>query len=599
MFSAPDVCEAERFEAPGHVQPHAALLCLDSSLLTILSVSANIGELFPVFAGLAAGAHLPELPDEAIQSLGQAVAAPGGAHIEFVLSATHCPPRGAWAVAHRQGDVVYLELEPLEADDLELGAVLVQLRTTLSMIAATQTVADAASVLAEGVRLLTGMERVMVYRFDEFNDGEVVAEAVSPSLDVRFLHLHFPAADIPSRARQLYLRMPGRFSPQRSFEPSRLMPVAHPRTHAPFDIGRCYCRPLSPVHRQYLENLEVDSSMSLSIVENDNLWGLVIGHHRSAHRVTIKGRQLALALAVAFATHLGATEKSTERAEAALYQALHVNFLEQAAVAGNIYDFLASPDSRATKLFPGVCGMAVIHQLRGSPEAVSVQTSGIVPPAASIIHLAALTRPMLQDGFFITDRIRQAVGAFEDDDRAAGMLAITFGEDGAMLLLFAQEAAQVVEWGGASPEVIRQQKEQGVYLPRRSFSRWIEEYRERSMPWPRWVAELVPGLAKGLDGIARSLRPDIVEFRHRLEALTERERMVLVDIAMGQSTKAIAHKYGLSTRTVDGHRARIASKLGVTRASLLTRLAFESGLVGKQDIEWAHTAAQGVDASSS
>ena len=59
--------------------------------------------------------------------------------------------------------------------------------------------------LAESVRELTGFDRVLVYRFDEDQHGEVVAEARADDLE-SYLGLHYPESDIPRQARELYLR---------------------------------------------------------------------------------------------------------------------------------------------------------------------------------------------------------------------------------------------------------------------------------------------------------------------------------------------------------------------------------------------------------
>ncbi|MGE5506322.1 MAG: GAF domain-containing protein, partial [Actinomycetota bacterium] len=329
---SPDACDAEIIEAPGCIQPHAALLCLDGATFQVLAASANL-------AALA-----PELADNASELVGLLPGTVDEAGCDLVVPARICPPHGGWAFAHRRGDVVHVEIEPLAAEDLQPRMPVPGLHAAVAALGGCAGPEEAAALLARHVRAITGMERVLVYRLEDSGDGEVVAEAVAEGLD-SFLHFHFPAADIPARARDLYRRSPARFAPSRAYRPVALEPAVHPGTGQPFDIGACFCRSLSPVHRDYLANLGVDGSLSLSIVEDGRLWGLVIGHHRQPHRVPIFARHQALTLAAAFAIHVGATERARERDLRALHQALRTQFLRRAEARGDLSRHLVDPAS--------------------------------------------------------------------------------------------------------------------------------------------------------------------------------------------------------------------------------------------------------------
>lgn len=65
-----------------------------------------------------------------------------------------------------------------------------------------------------------------------------------------------------------------------------------------------------------------------------------------------------------------------------------------------------------------------------------------------------------------------------------------------------------------------------------------------------------------------------------LDELTTREREVLKGIAEGLSSKDIASRFDISTRTVETHRANLMRKLAVRSVAQLVRLAIREGLVG-------------------
>jgi DNA-binding NarL/FixJ family response regulator len=66
---------------------------------------------------------------------------------------------------------------------------------------------------------------------------------------------------------------------------------------------------------------------------------------------------------------------------------------------------------------------------------------------------------------------------------------------------------------------------------------------------------------------------------HAAEHLTTRELEVLQLIAIGETTKAIARRYGCQPKTVENHRGRILAKLGVNNTPAAITLGFQRGLI--------------------
>lgn len=64
-----------------------------------------------------------------------------------------------------------------------------------------------------------------------------------------------------------------------------------------------------------------------------------------------------------------------------------------------------------------------------------------------------------------------------------------------------------------------------------------------------------------------------------LEALTARERDVLVRIARGLTNKETAAELGISSRTAEAHRDSLMKKLGIRTVAGLTRFAIEQGMM--------------------
>lgn len=65
--------------------------------------------------------------------------------------------------------------------------------------------------------------------------------------------------------------------------------------------------------------------------------------------------------------------------------------------------------------------------------------------------------------------------------------------------------------------------------------------------------------------------------RARIEALSGRQREVLIEMAAGKLNKQIAYALGISERTVKMHRAAVMIALGVNSSTDAIRIAVEAG----------------------
>jgi two-component system, chemotaxis family, sensor kinase Cph1 len=155
---------------------------------------------------------------------------------------------------------------------------------------AAPTLSELLNEAATGVRSMTGFDRVMIYRFAESHEGEVVAEARAEDIE-SFLGLWYPASDIPEQARRLYLLNPSRNVVDVEYTPAPILPVINPDSHRPADMSFAGLRSVSPIHCEYLKNMGVAASMSISIILDGKLWGLVTCHHRSPNFVAYEVRK--------------------------------------------------------------------------------------------------------------------------------------------------------------------------------------------------------------------------------------------------------------------------------------------------------------------
>jgi chemotaxis family two-component system sensor kinase Cph1 len=212
------------------------------------------------------------------------------------------------AVIHVHDDRLIVELERREPPPTDLASVALLAQHTISQLRSRKTITTLLREAVSTVRHLTGFDRVMAYRFHPDDSGEVVAEECLPTLEP-FLHRRFPASDIPPQARALYVRNPLRLIAD--VDDDQVPIDAEEATARPLDLSYSMLRSVSPIHIEYLRNIIVQASMSLSIVVHGRLWGLIACHHGKRHRVPYAVRMTCDALSqVLSASVQGNVERS-------------------------------------------------------------------------------------------------------------------------------------------------------------------------------------------------------------------------------------------------------------------------------------------------
>jgi two-component system, chemotaxis family, sensor kinase Cph1 len=460
-------CADEPIAVPGAVQPHGVLIAVTEPDLDVVVASANAADLLgrtpDNLADLLDGDALARLRDGLAGDLGEVNPlrmTVAGEEVDLVL--------------HRADGLLLTEWEPVAGAEQAGAAWHRRLPSVLQRLAASTTLEQLSATLARDVRTVTGFDRVMVYRFDADWNGEVIAEARREDLEP-FLDLRFPAGDIPAQARALYTTNWMRLIPDAGYERVPLVPPADPRTGRPLDLSGAMLRSVSPVHLEYLANMGVVSSMSVSLIDRGRLWGLISCHHYAGpHRPSYADRTAA--------EFLGRT----------------ASLLLRTVVAESELDGVVDVAERAAELTaavgrtPRALGAALTEQ--------DVTVLDLVPAAGAAVRLGGQLRllgttppadrvPALVGALFAadvtaTDAASAVVpGAADLLDTASGVLAVPLGP-GDFLAWFRPETLREVTWGGNPYESKIAQTDDGPRLsPRRSFDAWSEIVRGTSAPW--------------------------------------------------------------------------------------------------------------------
>jgi len=280
-----DECAREPIRIPGSIQSHGLLVALRYSDLTILQISENtmgllgiepsellhqpLSKLMPVDAVEAAKSHMEERQPRILNPL----------PIEIRLGAKRLQFDG---ILHRAGRLLILELERhvKATSNQGVSGLNLTVRSVTTKIIDSVNLQQTLQMACDELRRLTQYSRVLVYRFDSTWDGQVVAESVAPDAE-SLAHHRFPASDIPAQARELYTTNWVRIIPDINYTPAKLVPEINPITDEATDLSNAVLRSVSPVHLEYMRNMGYEASLSVSLLKNGKLWGLIACHNRT------------------------------------------------------------------------------------------------------------------------------------------------------------------------------------------------------------------------------------------------------------------------------------------------------------------------------
>ncbi len=481
-------CDSEPIQAPGCIQAHGVLVAARVSDLTILQVSENSEQFFGATPDSLLGQPLLRLlsseQEQRVRSMIANDAIEGNALFAFTV-----PARADIApldvCVHTMSGVLILEFEAsgreassprhLSGDFFSaVRAAVGRMQSTAGQLAFCHRIADE-------VRGITGLDRVMVYRFHADNHGEVVAESKLAELP-SWLGLHYPEADIPKPARDIYQRIWIRPVPNAAGPLIEMMPLANPDTGKPLIMTYCSLRGASVMYSEYLANMGVGASLTMPILIEGELWGLIACHHRTPTTFPHAMRAACELLAQVASLQLKSSDRIEQLAYGLKVEQIHRQLVEKATKEG---DLLALSDRQPSLLDAmDAEGAALYHMDRW-------WTAGNTPSEEQLDALAdwvnlrpeflSLTRPV-----FVTDMLsRDYPAGAEISAVASGVIAVQVSRLRRDLVMwFRPETIQTVSWAGHPDDKPLVPGPNGMRLtPRRSFELFVESVRNRALPW--------------------------------------------------------------------------------------------------------------------
>jgi diguanylate cyclase (GGDEF)-like protein len=509
-------CETEPIQHIGTVQPHGLVMVLDYETLNVVQVSEGWARHFDVVLQPQAmigttvcqwfdvdldamRALLQQLRTDLrstqfdIQLLDRVV-------FEDQVYKARRPALSGETLLHRVGSYVVIEWAPhgtLPMADLAHLTQLAKLNEMLAILRRTtdeQAFFDAA---VDALRQLSGFDRVMLYKFLPDQSGEVLAESVSSKTEVKYLGMRFPAGDIPPQARALYLLNPMHMLADVQAKPDRLIPEVLP-SGQPIDQTFFSLRQMSSAHMSYLGNMGIRATMSISLIKNGQLWGLLACHHLSPRVPPHHVREMMQAACELIANVVAMRADDMDRLSYHARRSKLAHLLHQfglGALKSNLglfesayfysADFLEIFGAQQWAMRVGDRIATSLPQLEGA--------DGLSLSALVMEQVDRLMRDRPAGEPVLINSIKAAGLAFPALLDASGLMAIKFGLQGQNLCVFFRtELVREVRWGGRPEKVEQVAADGSIYLePRRSFDLWLETVKDRCEDWTSTDAEFL------------------------------------------------------------------------------------------------------------
>ncbi|MBS1953274.1 MAG: GAF domain-containing protein [Cyanobacteria bacterium SZAS-4] len=433
-------CDREPIHLSGAIQPFGCLVAINLSSCTVEFASKNVSDFLKLDVKSALLA-----PQDAIEA---ALAVKPISYINRFSS----------------GDHLIIELQ--EESTPEPGAA-DQLLEEIKSLTESKSLNELLETMADAMQRLTRFERVMIYKFSPDWSGTVIAEAIAGPMP-SFMDLRFPASDIPIQARRLYSENLLRYIPDVHALPVPIEPVS---LSAALDLSQSELRSVSPIHLEYLRNMEVGASMSFSILVDQKLWGLIACHHSKELHVSSLKREHGKILSQLFSRLLTLhqqRERERRRVEAKSTQIALFDLLSR---ADNLVDALVAHEQ------------LILDLTHATGAIVKVQgTFARLGAAPTLAQAGDIVASISFDdaGVFATNN-------FNHPDKSTGICGVvavklSFNEDEAWILWVRPEVISEVSWAG-EPVKVNSKNESEILHPRRSFSIWKETVSGLSHEW--------------------------------------------------------------------------------------------------------------------
>ena len=476
-----EFCGSIPLNVINQIQDYGFLLIVHKETLQVLQTSENISNVLAIPVDTLIESKLTDfLPDDQLSKIREGVAKSFRTKLPMKLTfSVGTKSMDFDALIHFESNCLVIEFEKALSrhDDSGFVSRFGEFKFVAAALSVSASIEDLTDSVSKEIKKITTFDKVMVYKFDEEYNGTVVSEEMEEGME-SYLGLCFPASDIPKQARDMYFQTTYRFIPDVNYVPSKLIPVINPMTNSFTDLTSCNIRGVAGVHLEYLKNMNVQASMSIRIIHENRLWGLIACHHREPKRITYETCVLLEIVSDFISSQLTILEKDLEHKRMNQLIELSTKILEQASVLQDDVSALLSNENLMKVL--NVDGAAIIKDKK-------LEIIGSAPSQADIRDILRWSQKNKFDKVYSNSNFpAQYERAKDFKEVCSGIIIVPLSVTHDYYLMgFRKEMVQEIKWGGNPDETIHFEQDGKKYHPRHSFQIWKETVNEKSLPFQK------------------------------------------------------------------------------------------------------------------
>ncbi|MEJ2884725.1 ATP-binding protein [Pedobacter sp. GR22-6] len=578
-------CDREPIHIPGKIQSHGFLLAVDALTYQISFASANVGD----YLGLDGAALL----DKNISDLNMLLAGDDDFDLKQLLKLGKL--QGNFDIINPYklmiGEVhYYLIIHRSEAHFvLEFEQATLQydiqniIGKSISEILSNKNLDGLLSRAAQEIKSMIEYDRIMIYKFKEDGHGEVVAEVKNEDLEP-FFGLHYPASDIPKQARELYKLNMTRIIADVNTEASAILAYEEGIT---LDLTHSTLRAVSPIHIQYLKNMGVASSFSISLLAHGELWGLIACHNYTPKFIDFKAREGTKLIGQILSSALEYRQVEEDNEQNTL---LNEAVNELAVYLDRDADVISALTKHEKTLVDMAhsTGVAILFEDR-------IYTLGSTPEESDLLELFNWLKLTMDESVYHSAKLSAVYRpALKYTDKASGILAAMLSKDmGELIVWFKPEKMQTIHWAGNPDKAMEPAADGTLSLsPRNSFASFAEIVRHTS---ERWTKTEISGVLKLREKIMTTVNKKANEIRllnERLKLAYEELDTFSYTISHDLRTpltsiKSYTEMFLLKNKDLDEQGKKLLGRvmIGADKMGYLIDEILKLARVGRSDVE--------------
>lgn len=462
-------CEDEPIHIPGMIQPHGILISIDSETEVVNVCSENVSTFLDFDYSEVLGNPIDKLFDsDFIQLLRDFKL--DSAENKSTFTTIWNKNSLAFSLHKSQGSIV-IEAEPTDVQANDEAKLYASSKKLLSYIQDTNSLKELCQSVAFSIKNITGYDRVMIYKFDSDYNGEVYAEVKEEHLEP-FLGLHYPHTDIPPQARALYIKNLLRIIGDINYTPVKLFTYTESNVET-LDLSLSVLRSVSPIHVEYLKNMGVGATLTVSLLHKGRLWGLVSCHHYSPKYLSQETRN-AVKLHGHFITSQIDVRLLNEQYEISRKAIEKVDRLSSKKL-----DFSRSSIKKLFKddaIFE-LCNSQGVAALIGK----RIYKAGNTPSDDEIKLISEILFDLQANGELTTSSFPNQSSDVQYVARRFPGINFQVLDDSNYIIWFREPTIRDIKWAGDPSKAI--EKDKNGLSPRKSFETFVENVKDTSLPW--------------------------------------------------------------------------------------------------------------------